>query len=261
MHPMLNTAVSAALKAGKLIIRAIDQIDTVKIAAKQTHDFVTEIDQKAEQLIIKMLSAAYPTHGFLGEESGETTGTEDYVWIIDPLDGTTNFIHGFPHYAVSIALRVNGRIEQGVVYDPIRHELFTASRGHGAYLNNRRIRVKEHIQLDHALLGTGFPFRDAAALPPYLKVFQTLAGQVAGIRRAGSAALDLAYVAAGRLDGFWEAGLNLWDIAAGVLLIREAGGLITDYQGTEKFLDSGNVVTGSPKICKVILQALQSHTI
>lgn len=258
MHPMLNTAVTTALKAGKLIIRSIDQLDTVKITPKQQHDFVTEVDQKTEHLIVSMLKKAYPTHGYLCEESGETPGQEDYVWIIDPLDGTTNFIHGLPHYAVSIALRINGRIEHGVVYDPIRHELFTATRGSGAYLNNRRLRVSSRTSIENSLLGTGFPFLDATALPPYLKIFQELASHAAGIRRAGSAALDLAYVAAGRFDGFWEAGLKIWDMAAGILLVREAGGLVCDFNGSEEYLTSGDVIAGTPKICKAIAQVVQN---
>lgn len=255
MHPLLNIAISAARQAGNIIVRAVDRLDTVQVTAKNKNDFATEIDQLAEQEIIKVIHKAYPQHAILAEESGNHQGN-DYLWIIDPLDGTTNFIHGFPHFAVSIAVQYKGRTEHGVIYDPIRQELFTASRGSGAQLNQYRMRVSQRKQLSESLLGTGFPYKDFANFPNYLKMFQSLATQSGGIRRAGSAALDLAYVAAGRLDGFWELDLKIWDIAAGVLLITEAGGLISDTEGRENYLTSGNIVAANPKLLRQMLQAI-----
>lgn len=255
MHPMLNIGITAARNAGKIIVRAMDRIDTVKMTAKQGHDFVTNIDVQAEREIINTIRKAYPSHSILAEEGGMLAG-DDYTWIIDPLDGTTNFLHGFPHFAVSIALTYKGKLDQAVIYDPVRDELYTASKGRGAQLNNRRIRVSERISLEGALLGTGFPFKDPKLLPGYLRTFHAFSLPTAGIRRAGAAALDLAYLAAGRLDGFWEFGLNPWDIAAGALLIKEAGGLISDFNGAEDYLDSGNVVAGNPKVFKEMLQTI-----
>lgn len=258
MQPMLNMAVRAARNAGKLIVRNLDRIDQLTIASKKRNDFVTEVDRQAEQEIIKVLHKAYPNHAILAEESGEQTGNE-FQWIIDPLDGTTNFLHGFPQFSVSIALRHKGRLEQAVVYDPLRQELFTASRGAGALLNDRRIRVTRQNTLEGALLGTGFPFRDQHHLDSYLGMFRDLTLDTAGIRRPGSAALDLAYVAAGRLDGFWEIGLSIWDIAAGVLLIQEAGGLVGDFAGGHDHLETGNVVAATPKLFPAILQTIRPH--
>ena len=260
MHPMLNIAIRAARSAGNIIMRYADRVDTLSIAEKQRNDFVSEVDRMAEQEIIKVLRKAYPSHGILAEESGTREGKDDeYQWVIDPLDGTTNFLFGFPQYAVSIALRHNGRLDQGVVYDPVRQELFTASKGAGAQLNNRRVRVTSRKGLDGALLGTGFPFREQQYLDAYLGTFRALFPDTAGIRRAGSAALDLAYVACGRLDGFWEIGLSEWDMAAGALLIREAGGIVTDFAGGEDYMTSGNVVAGNPKVHSAVLQAIQPH--
>ena len=260
MHPMLNIAIRAARSAGNIIMRYADRVDTLSIAEKQRNDFVSEVDRMAEQEIIKVLRKAYPSHGILAEESGAREGKDDeYQWVIDPLDGTTNFLYGFPQYAVSIALRHNGRLDQGVVYDPVRQELFTASKGAGAQLNNRRVRVTSRKGLDGALLGTGFPFREQQYLDAYLGTFRALFPDTAGIRRAGSAALDLAYVACGRLDGFWEIGLSEWDMAAGALLIREAGGIVTDFAGGEDYMTSGNVVAGNPKVHSAVLQAIQPH--
>ncbi len=233
MHPMLNIAVRAARTAGNVITRSMARLDSISIEAKDRNDFVTEVDREAENAIIGILRKAYPRHGILAEESGQSDG-DDYQWIIDPLDGTTNFLHGFPQFAVSIALRHKGRLEQAVVYDPLSQELFTATRGDGAYLNDRRIRVSNRKGLEGALLGTGFPFKAQHHLETYLDMFRALFPQSAGIRRAGSAALDLAFVAAGRLDGFWEIGLSTWDMAAGVLLIQEAGGLSSDFSGGHK---------------------------
>lgn len=258
MHPMLNIAVRAARKGGNVIARAVDRLDQLSVDVKSQNDFVTEIDRQAENDIIYTLRAAYPDHGILAEESGQQ-GNSEYEWVIDPLDGTTNFIHGFPQFAVSIGLRHKGRLEQAVVYDPLRQELFTASRGNGAQLNDRRIRVTNRPDLDGALLGTGFPFKQQQHLDTYLATFKALFPMTAGIRRAGSAALDLAYVAAGRLDGFWEFGLQPWDMAAGVLLIQEAGGLVSDLSGGNDFMQTGNLISGNPKVFKAMHQHIRPH--
>ncbi len=257
MEPMINIALRAARKAGENIVRASDDLERFEVIEKGVNDFVTEVDIKAEQEIIYHLQKAYPDHAILGEESG-LIGSEDaeYKWIVDPLDGTTNFVRGIPHYAVSIACLHRGKLEHALVLDPVRQEEFTASRGRGAQLNGRRIRVSNLKTLDGALLGTGIPFKEHCddKLAPYAKSLETLAGQCAGIRRAGAASLDLAYVAAGRLDAFWEIGLSPWDMAAGALLIREAGGLVSDINSSENFLESGNIVAGNPKCFKAVLQ-------
>lgn len=255
---MLNTAVKAARRAGAIISRASLDIDLLNVRSKRENDFVSEVDHAAEQAIIETLLAAYPKHAILAEESG-VTGESEYQWVIDPLDGTTNFLHGFPQYAVSIALMHKGQLTHAVVYDPTRNELFTASRGRGAYLNERRIRVSKRDKLKSALIGTGFPFRDFTHLDAYMGMFRDLVQNTAGVRRPGSAALDLAWVAAGRIDGFFEIGLNLWDIAAGCLLILEAGGLVSDFAGEEGYLQSGHVVAGTPKVFAQLLQALSPH--
>ena len=258
MHPMLNIAVRAARQAGNIIARYADQVDTLTVTEKSHNDFVSEVDKLAEQEIIKVIHKAYPDHGIVAEESGHHAGNE-YEWIIDPLDGTTNFLYGFPQFAVSIALRHKGRLEQAVVYDPMRQELFTASRGAGAQLNGKRLRVTNRKGLEGALLGTGIPFLDSHApfMDAYFEMMKALIPGSAGIRRAGSAALDLAYVAAGRLDGFWEFDLNQWDMAAGVLLIEEAGGLVGDMNGKMKHLETGHIVAGNPKVFKAMLQKIQ----
>lgn len=256
--PILNIAIEAARAAGTLIHRAMKRMDTIKIAEKRPNDFVTEVDQRVENEIISVVRKAYPTHGFLGEESGETEGEEDYQWIIDPIDGTRNFIHGFPHFAVSIAVKHKNRIEYGVIYDPNRQELFTAARGKGAKLNDRRIRVADRKRLEDCLLGTGFAYRHSDRhneVPA--KIFQSMIPITGDVRRAGAATLDLAYVACGRLDGFWEIGLNLWDIAAGVLLVKEAGGMVCDPQGGEDFLKTGNVVAANPVIMRQFLKTIK----
>ncbi len=258
MHPMLNIAVRAARNAGDIIQRATDNIGQLHINRKGQYDFVSEIDFKAEQEIIKTIRQAYPDHAFLAEESGEHQGN-DYVWVIDPLDGTTNFLHSFPQYAVSIALKVKGKLEIGVIYDPTRNDLYTAERGGGAMLNNRRIRVSNQTKLDSALLGTGFPFKSDEYLDAYLALFKPLCIATSGIRRAGAAALDLAYVACGRLDGFWEIGLKEWDMAAGILLIKEAGGVVTDFSFNDNYLESGNVLTGSPKMHQLMYKTIEPH--
>jgi myo-inositol-1(or 4)-monophosphatase len=257
MEPMITIALRAARKAGENIVRASDDLDRFEVKAKGVNDFVTEVDINAEQEIIYHLQKAYPDHAILGEETG-LTGSEDaeYRWIIDPLDGTTNFVRGIPHYGVSIACMYRGKLEHAVIIDPVRQEEFTASRGRGAQLNGRRMRVSNRPSLEGALLGTGIPFKDHCddKLAPYSKSIEILAGQCAGIRRAGAASLDLAYVAAGRLDAFWEIGLAPWDIAAGALLIREAGGLIGDLGGEAGYMESGNIVCGNPKCFKAVLQ-------
>lgn len=258
MHPMLNIAIRAARVAGNLILRYADRVDTLTVATKERNDFVSEVDRLAEQEIIRIVHKAYPHHAILGEESG-THGDDEHVWVIDPLDGTTNFLHGFPQYAVSIGLKQNGRIEHGVVYDPLRNELFTASRGGGALLNDRRLRITRRGGLEGALLGTGFPFRAERHLDAYLGMFRELLPASAGIRRAGAAALDFAYLAAGRLDGFWEIGLKQWDMAAGALLVQEAGGIISDFHGGKDYLETGNVIAGAAKVHANILKAIQPH--
>jgi myo-inositol-1(or 4)-monophosphatase len=256
MEPLLNIAINAARQAGEIIIRHMEQVDRLKITAKNGNEYFSEVDIKAEQAIINCIHKAYPGHGILAEESGSQDGDGESVWIIDPLDGTSNYLHGFPFFSVSIALKVKNRIEHGVIYDPLRHECFAASRGRGARLNDRRIRVSKQTQLSAALLSTGFSFRDATLAQKYLPTFEALFGKCAGVRRTGSAALDLAYVASGRVDGFWELGLRPWDVASGSLLIREAGGLISDFQGNDDFLKHGNVVAGNPKVFKSLLQTI-----
>lgn len=266
-HPILNIAVKAARKAGAVINRGALSIERLQVAKKGHNDFVTEVDQAAEQVILDVLFTAYPNHTALTEESGHVAGPNfhgdlenaEFVWVIDPLDGTTNFIHGFPQYAVSIALQHHGQTQHGVVYDPTRNELFTASRGRGAYLNDRRLRVSSCIRLAESLLGTGFPFRashDNADLERYVNLFRLMALRCAGIRRPGAAALDLAYVAAGRFDGFWEAGLKPWDIAAGALLVQEAGGLVSDWHGESAYLATGEVIAGTPKVLAQIVATI-----
>jgi len=258
MHPMLNTAVKAARRAGNIINRAAQNLDILTITQKTANEFVSEVDREAEQAIIKILLGAYPNHSILAEESG-AAGASEYQWIIDPLDGTTNFLHGFPQYGVSIGLMHKGVLTQAVVYDPTRNDLFTASRGCGAYLNDRRIRVSKRRQLDQSLIGTGFPFREFTLADDYLRIFRDMIRNTAGLRRAGSAALDLSYLAAGRLDGFWEFGLKPWDMAAGVLLITEAGGLVSDPEGNDTYMESGNLVCGNPKIFTELLRIVSSH--
>lgn len=258
MQPMLNMAVRAARRAGSIIIRSIEKRRDLHIETKAKNDFVSEVDREAEAAIIAILRKAYPNHAILAEESGAKQGG-NYQWIIDPLDGTTNFLHGNPQYCVSIALKNKDHLEQAVIYDPLRDELYTASRGEGALLNGRRIRVSGLMNLDEALLGTGFPFRMRNHLDTYLDTFKALYPLISDVRRAGSAALDLAYVAAGRLDGFWEIGLKKWDMAAGALLIREAGGIVTDFGGGSDYLNTGNLVAGSPKVLHGIVQAIQPH--
>jgi myo-inositol-1(or 4)-monophosphatase len=258
MHPFMNTAVRAARRAGDIIIRGLARFEGVETHTKGLNDYVTSIDHAAEAAIIEILREAYPHHAFLAEESG-ASGNADTTWIIDPLDGTTNFMHGFPVFAVSIACQVQGKMEHAVIYDPMRQELFTASRGSGAYLENRRLRVSRQRTLEGALIATGFPYRENLHyLDAYMAMMRTVITRAAGLRRPGAAALDLAYVAAGRVDGFWEIGLKAWDTAAGSLLIREAGGLIGTLDGGE-YKQNGNIVAGNPRIFNALVEALAPH--
>lgn len=263
MHPMLNTAVTAARQAGTVINRAALDLERVKVSTKQRNDFVTEVDQEAERVIKEVLLKAYPAHSIFAEESGhtarsanETLSNAEHIWVIDPLDGTTNFIHGMPQYAVSIALMEKGVQTQAVIYDPTRNEMFTATKGRGAYLDDRRIRVSSRERIDQALVGTGFPYRNIDQLDTYLKMFKTVTEQCAGVRRPGAASLDLAYVASGRYDAFFEFGLSPWDVAAGGLLIREAGGLVGDFNGDAGWVEGEEIVAATPKIFAALLKLL-----
>jgi len=258
MHPMLNIAVKAARRAGSIIERAAVSGVALDVRAKRTNDFVTQVDRAAEQAVIDIVRKAYPDHAILAEESGELPGASaEYCWVIDPLDGTTNFIHGFPQYCVSIGIQQGGKPAHAVIYDPSKNELFTASRGRGAFLNDRRIRVTRCRRLEDALVGTGFPFRELSRLDQYMGQLGRVMGTCAGVRRAGAAALDLAYVAAGRLDAFWEMGLSPWDMAAGALMITEAGGLVGNLSGDSGYLESGDIAASTPKVFPQLLHALQ----
>jgi myo-inositol-1(or 4)-monophosphatase len=257
MHPMLNIAVRAARRAGAIINRAALGAESLVVKAKGANDFVTQVDRAAEEAVIDIVRKAYPDHGFLAEESGSASKDAEYRWIIDPLDGTTNFIHGFPQYAVSIGVEHRGALTHAVVYDPVKNELFTASKGGGAYLNDRRVRVSRCLRLQDALVGTGFPFKEGSRLDLYVRQLKRVMGTSAGVRRAGAAALDLAYVACGRLDAFWEMGLSPWDMAAGALLIQEAGGLVGDLQGEGGFMASGDICASTPKIFPALLEAMR----
>lgn len=255
MHPMLNIAIRAARAAGDTIVREMDRVSDISIDIKGKNDFVTEVDRQAEYIIIETIKKAYPDHAFLGEETGKS-GDSDYLWIIDPLDGTTNFLHGIPHFAISIALQHKGRLDQAVIYDPVKQELFTASQGKGAQLNNKKIRVSSQKTLEGALLATGFPFREEQEVDKFIKSFKALFPKIAGIRRAGVASLDLAYVACGRFDGYWEYSLKPWDIAAGVLIVQEAGGISSEISGGVDFMENGNIMSANPKMIKSMLKVL-----
>ena len=260
MHPMLNIAVRAARNAGKVIIRSFEQLDKVEVESKGSNDFVTSADIASEQTIIETIRKSYPDHTIIGEESGVLTGSnDDYQWIVDPLDGTTNYIKGIPQFAISIALKVKGKLDQAVVFDPIRGELFTASRGKGAQLNSMRIRVKNHKDLSGTILATGFPFKHKQHTNTYMAMFTALFQKTSDMRRTGSTSLDLAYVASGRIDGFFEIGLKPWNTAAGELLIIEAGGLITDFTGGHNYAQSGNIVASNTRLQKEILQVIRPH--
>ncbi|MBI1395258.1 MAG: inositol monophosphatase [Betaproteobacteria bacterium] len=258
MHPMLNIAVKAARRAGSIIMRASDNLDALTVRHKSLNDLVSEVDRAAEEAIIDTLKSAYPDHAILAEESG-ASGDSEYTWIIDPLDGTTNFLHGFPVYCVSIALAQKGVLTHGVVFDPNRNDLYTASRGAGAFLNDRRIRVSKRDRLIDGLVATGFPFRMFKHTDAYVGMMKEFMQKTAGIRRPGAAALDLASVAAGRMDGFWEIGLSPWDMAAGALLVQEAGGLVGDLEGNEGYLAGGNIVAANPKLFPQMLDVIQRH--
>jgi myo-inositol-1(or 4)-monophosphatase len=262
MHPMLNTAIKAARRGAAIINRASFDLDQVKPTKKNHNDFVTEVDKAAETVIMDTLLSAYPSHAVLAEESGASANlnaNSEYVWIIDPLDGTTNFLHGFPQYCVSIALQHNGALTQAVIFDPTRNELFTATKGAGAFLNDKRIRVSKRDKLTDALVGTGFPFRSATDIEHYIPMFKALSGKCQGLRRAGSAALDLAYVAAGRFDGFFEKGLKPWDIAAGALIVTEAGGITGTFAGESDYLYKGDIISATPKVFAQMLSILKPY--
>ncbi len=259
MHPLVNIAVRAARRAGNVILRNLNRVDALTVVEKGRNDFVTEVDRSAEQEIIQTVLRSYPTHGFMAEESGTAGADAEFVWIIDPLDGTTNFLHGFPQFCVSLGIQYHGKIEHAVIYDPWRQEIFTATRGDGAYLDGRRIRVTKAKSIDGALIGTGFPYRDNVHfIDPYMAMLRAVTMRAAGVRRPGSAALDLAYVAAGRTDGFWELGLSPWDTAAGTLLIQEAGGLVGTLTGGEYNLGP-HIVAGGPKVYESLLAEIGPH--
>jgi myo-inositol-1(or 4)-monophosphatase len=262
LHPMINVAVKAARAAGAIINRAALDVESVRISQKLVNDFVTDVDHAAEKIIIETLMAAYPGHGIWAEESGREHGAQDseFVWIIDPLDGTTNFIHGFPVYCVSIALAVKGKVEQAVVYDPSRNDLFTATKGRGAYLNDRRLRVSKRIRMQESLISTGFPFRPGDDFNTYLRMMGDVMQKTAGLRRPGAAALDLAYVAAGYTDGFFETGLQPWDVAAGSLLVTEAGGLVGNFTGESDFLEQNECLAGNPRIYGQLVSILGKYS-
>jgi myo-inositol-1(or 4)-monophosphatase len=262
LHPMINVAVKAARAAGAIINRAALDVESVRVSQKQVNDFVTEVDPAAEAIIIENLLTAYPGHGIWAEESGKEHGAQDseFVWIIDPLDGTTNFIHGLPTYCVSIALAVKGKVEQAVIYDPTRNDLFTATKGRGAYMNNRRIRVAKRTELKDCLISTGFPYRHDDDLNTYLRLMGEMIQRTAGLRRPGAAALDLAYVAAGYTDGFFELGLQPWDVAAGSLLITEAGGLVGNFSGESNFLEQRECMAGNPRIYGQMVSILAKYS-
>lgn len=262
LHPMLNVAIKAARAAGAIINRAALDVESVRVSQKQVNDFVTEVDHASEETIIDTLLTAYPGHAIWGEETGRTRGAQDsdHVWIIDPLDGTTNFIHGFPVYCVSIALAVKGKVEQAVIYDPSRNDLFTATKGRGAYMNERRIRVSKRTQLSQCLISTGFPFRKGDNFQAYLAMMGEVMQRTAGLRRPGAAALDLAYVAAGFTDGFFETGLSPWDVAAGSLLVTEAGGLVGNFTGESDFLEHKECLAGNPRVYGQLVPLLHKYS-
>lgn len=260
MQPMINVAVRAARSAGNIIVHHINRLDRINVEAKGENDFVSDVDRMAEDEIRASLKQAYPDHAVVGEERG---GAEDadYVWVVDPLDGTLNYLRGVPHFAVSIALKHRGALEAGVIYDPVRQELWTAKRGGGCTFEGRRMRIQPRPSIDNALLGTGFPLRLHAYHDAYLGMFGDVFRRAGDLRRSGSAALDLAYVACGRLDGFWEIGLKPWDMAAGALMIREAGGIVGDFAGGDGYLDTGNIIAGSHKLFADLVRTIAPHRI
>lgn len=257
-NPFLNTAIEAAHKGGDLLMKYRDRVDSIPVERKARGDYASEIDRACEALIRTELKRRYPDHAVVGEEDGKT-GDSEHVWLVDPIDGTSNYLRGIPHYAISIAQVVKGRVEHGVVYDPTRDELFAASRGQGATLNNRRIRVSGRNTLSGAVLGAAFPFRSRRLMPAYMGMFDALFDEAEDIRRAGAASLDLAYVACGRLDGYWELALKPWDIAAGALLIQEAGGVVMDIAGGDRWLQSGHVLAAPFKLITPLRKAIEPH--
>lgn len=260
MHPYLNTAIKAARSAASIILRHSERIDTLHVQQKTKNDYVTEVDRMAEDSIIRIINKAYPHHAILAEEQDQRHLPQtDQTWIIDPLDGTTNYIHNIPHYAISIAFIDKGKLEHGVILDPVKDELFSASRGAGATLNNRRIRTSGRLSLDGALLATGIPFREDQNIEAFLNAVRDFYGPISGIRRAGSAALDLAYVAAGRFDAYWESDLKPWDIAAGALIVEESGGFVHDFHGTSDYLNTGNIIAATPKLQKHMLHVISKY--
>lgn len=256
MHPLINIAIKAARSASKIILRATDRLDTIRIEEKTSNDFVTETDQHAELEIIRTIHEAYPDHAIIAEESG-VSGSSDYTWIIDPIDGTTNFLHGHPHFSISIGVKYKDRMEHGLIYDPLRQELFTATAGSGAFLNDRRIRVAQRKQFTGSLIAASFGVKTNKNFERYLKILAALMPQVAGTRSSGSAALDCAYVACGRLDGFWQMNLSAWDIAAGSLIIQESGGIVTDINGENNYLIDGSIIAGNPYISTLLLELIR----
>ncbi len=258
MHPLVNVGVKAAREAGKTLLQSLDHLESVTVSKKKANDFVSDVDKLVEEEIINVIRQRYPNHSVLAEESGESQGTDEFCWIIDPLDGTANFLHGVPHFAVSIAVKQNNKLIAGVIFDPVRNELFTAAKGEGARLNDVRMRVSKQDKLEDAMLGTGFPFKRHDLLEDYQRKFNKLFVEVSDMRRAGSASLDLAYIAAGRLDGFWEMFLEPWDMAAGILMIREAGGLITDLSGGEDYFKKKEIIAANPKMLKAMLERLKA---
>jgi len=257
-NPTTNIAIRAARQAGSILLKYFDHVDSLTITKKSRNDFVSEVDKAAEEAIINTIKQSYPDHSILAEESGSHDGN-DFQWVIDPLDGTTNYLHGFPQFAVSIALKHRGVLESAVIYNPLTNELYTADKGRGAYLNDKRLRVKTNKTLDGALIGTGIPYSDQRFIDNYLGMLKDMIKDTAGVRRPGSAALDFAYLAAGRIDGFWELGLSQWDFAAGALLVKEAGGTVSDIGGGEKYLETGNVVAGNVHLHQEMLQIIKPH--
>ncbi len=255
INPLLNIAIKAARSAAKIIMRALDRLDTIKVSEKNPNDFVTEIDQFSEQEITRIIRESYPEHAILGEEFGES-GKGDYTWIIDPIDGTNNFLHGYPHFCISIAVKYKDRLEHGLIYDPIRQELFTATFGVGAFLNEHRIRVGDKKQLPGSLVASCFSNKNGNDIPEFLKILATILSLAAGTRRSGSAALDCAYVACGRIDAMWGINLATWDVAAGALIIQEAGGIVTDFAGEKNYLENGTLVTANPHLSKILLKII-----
>lgn len=257
-QPVLNIAIKAAHAAGELMRRGLRKVESIPVTRKARHDYVSEVDHACEAAIVREIRHYYPNHAFLGEEGG-MQGEGDTLWIIDPLDGTSNFLHGIPHFAVSIAQQVKGRLEHAVVFDPMREELFTASRGKGAFLNNTRLRVSDRKTLDTAILATAFPFRNRRMMPAYTRMFSAVYRKVEDIRRSGSAALDLAWTAAGRLDGYFEIGLSPWDVAAGALLVREAGGVVVDFNGGDAVEDADTLLAAPYKLITPLRQLIEPH--